>query len=86
MAKFHYHQQREAVRQKSYDFSEDLKNANLGVGMQWPQQIREARKTLYPIMQREKNNGKTVKLVRDKLFVNGVEYVPPQPQQPTNGR
>ena len=86
VAKFHYYQQRETVRQKSYDFSEDLKKAKLGVGMQWPQQVREARKTLYPIMQREKNNGKTVKLVRDKLFVDGVEYVPPQPQQPTDGR
>ena len=85
VAKFHYYQQRETVRQKSYDYSEELKNAKVGVGVQWPQQVREARKVLYPIMQREKNNGKTVKLVRDKLLVDGVEYVPPPPQ-PTNRR
>ena len=82
VAKFHYYRQRELVRQASYDKAEDLKKENLGVGIQWPQQIREARKALYPIMQQEKNNGKTVKLVKDKLFVNGVEYKPgPAPGQ-----
>ena len=58
VAKFHYYTQREAVRQASYDKSDALKNENLGVGMQWPQQIREARKALYPIMQKEKKQRK----------------------------
>ena len=82
VAKFHYFKQREIVRKASYDHADKLKEVNLGVGMQWPQHVREARKALYPIMQQEKLNGKTVKLVRDKLFVNGVEYVPGQQQQP----
>lgn len=64
------------MRQASYDNASDLKKENLGIGVQWPQQVREARKTLYPIMQQEKNKGNTVKLVRDKLYVNGVEYQP----------
>lgn len=76
VAKFHYYKQRETVRQASYDNASDLKKENLGIGIQWPQQVREARKTLYPIMQQEKNKGNTVKLVRDKLYVNGVEYQP----------
>ena len=76
VAKFHYYNQREIVRQASYDRAEELKNHNLGVGIQWPQQIRDARKALYPIMQQAKNDGKTVKLVKDKLFINGVEYKP----------
>ena len=36
----------------------------------------------FPIMQREKSNGKSVKLVKDKLFVNDIEYkFTPQEQQ-----
>ena len=81
VAKFHYFKQRETVRQKSYDRAEVLKEANLGVGIQWPQHVRDARKLLYPIMQQEKNKGNTVKMVKDKLYVNGVEYVPGQQQQ-----
>lgn len=81
VAKFHYFKQREIVRKASYDRADALKNANLGIGVQWSQQEREARKVLNPIMQQEKSKGNTVKLVKDKLFVNGVEYVPSQPQQ-----
>ena len=82
VAKFHYFKQREMVRQASYNHSASLKAANLGIGIQWPQQVRDARKTLYPIMQQEKNKGNTAKMVKDKLFVNGIEYVPGQQQQP----
>ena len=82
VAKFHYIKQREMVRQASYNHSASLKAANLGIGIQWPQQVRDARKTLYPIMQQEKNKGNTAKMVKDKLFVNGIEYVPGQQQQP----
>lgn len=76
VAKFHYFKQREIVRQASYDHAQALKGANIGIGIQWPQQVREARKSLYPIMQQEKSKGNAVKLVKDKLFVNGVEHVP----------
>ena len=81
MAKFHYFRDREAVRKKSYDYSDALKQANLGIGMQSPQQVREARKSLYPVMQREKQNGKEVKMIRDKLYINGTEYRQQQDQQ-----
>ena len=81
VAKFHYFIEREAVRKASYEWAETLKQNNVGVRMQWPQQVREARKALYPVMNKEKQNGKTVKLVRDKLFINGVEYKGEQQQQ-----
>lgn len=81
VAKFHYFRDRETVRKRSYDHSDALKQANLGIGMQWPQQVREARKSLYPVMQRERQNGKEVKMVRDKLFINGTEYRQEQDQQ-----
>ena len=81
VAKFHYYGQKEAVKSKSYDRSEQLKQANLGIGMQWPQQIRDARKALYPIMQKEKQNGKHVRMARDKLNIDGILYKPTAQQQ-----
>ena len=74
VAKFHYHKEREIVRQRAYECSETLKRENIGVGQQWPSEVRETRKALFPIMQREKSQGKQVKLVKDKLYINDVEY------------
>ena len=53
----------------------------MGVGVQWPQQVRETRKSLYPVKQKEKQKGKNVKMVRDKLYINGTEYTPAQQDQ-----
>ena len=83
VAKFHYFKERELVRQKGYEASETLKKDNYGIGIQWPKQVRDARKELYPVMKRLKDNGhQNVKMVRDKLYVNGREYngprAPPQ--------
>ena len=74
VAKFHYFKEREQVRQRAFEKSETLKSVNLGIGKQWPSEVRDTRKALFPIMQREKSRGKNVKLVKDKLFVNDVEY------------
>lgn len=86
VAKFHYYAQKEAVKSRSYERANELKQANKGIGMQWPQQVREARKALYPVMQQQKQNGKNVKLVRDKLYIDGTLYRPnaPQTQQQQN--
>ena len=67
MAKFHYYKEREMVRSKSFKYGDRLKAANLGIDTQFPKQTCDARKPLYAVMGREKANGKTVKLVRDKL-------------------
>ena len=74
VAKFHYFKEREQVRQKAYEKSNTLKSANMGIGKQWPSEVRDTRRALFPIMQREKSNGKNVKLVKDKLYVNDIEY------------
>ena len=74
VAKFHYYKEREQVRQRAYEKSNALKGANLGIGKQWPSEVRDTRRALFPIMQREKAHGKNVKLVKDKLYVNDVEY------------
>lgn len=81
VAKFHYFRGRETVRLKSYNYTESMKLKKFGVGVQQPQQIREARKPLYPVMQRAKGNGKEVKFDKDKLYIDGVEYQQPQVQQ-----
>ena len=81
VVKFHYFGEREAVRTRSYDKTESLKQAKVGVGVQWPQQVRETRKSLYPVMQKEKQKGKNVKMVRDKLYINGTEYKPTEQDQ-----
>ena len=41
--------------------TDELKSVNLGIGQQWPSEVRDKRKTLFPIMQREKSNGKKSK-------------------------
>ena len=74
VAKFHYFKDRETVRQRAYQYNAELKERNLGVCQQWPAEVRKTRKALFPIMQREKSHGKQVKLVKDKLYVNDVEY------------
>ena len=86
VAKFHYYAQKEAVKSKSYERAENLKQANEGIGTQWPQQVREARKVLYPVMKQAKRDGKEVKLVRDKLYIDGTLYrsTEQQPQQEQN--
>ena len=58
-----------------------MKQYNGGVGMQWPQQVREARKTLKLIINEEKQNDKTVKLVHNILSINCIEYKAEQEQE-----
>ena len=84
VAKFHYYAERERIRQRSYDFRETLKQCNQGIGVQMPYSVREARKSLYPIMRQERDKGnENVKMVRDKLYINGKPYTPTgQQQQP----
>ena len=74
-----YYKEREIVRTKAYEHAVDLKRANLGISTQCPKQIREARKPLYTIMEQVKAKGNTVKLVKDKLYINGKLYKPAEP-------
>ena len=76
VAKFHYFKEREAVRSKSFELSDKLKAENVGVGAQWPKKMRETRKNLYDIMKQEKAKGNTVKLMKDKLYLDGHLYQP----------
>ena len=75
VAKFHYYNEREIVRKKAIDCSTQLKSQNVGVSIQRPKAVRDARKNLYTIMKREQSLGNSTRFIGDKLFINGREYV-----------
>ncbi|XP_060562988.1 uncharacterized protein LOC132722497 [Ruditapes philippinarum] len=76
LVSYHYFAEREAVRLKSYDKSGELRAAGVGIGIQLPKAIRDARKPLYDVMENAKKAGKTVRFVGKNLFINGKLYKP----------
>lgn len=74
LATYHYYAEREAVRLKSYDKADDLKKAGFGVGIHLTKSIRDARKPLYEPMRQAKQEGKRVKFVGKKLYINDTLY------------
>ena len=75
VVKFHYYHERELVRKRSFDYSDTLKSGNMGIGAQLPKETREARKQYYPAMKKAKSEGKKVKFVGSKLYIEGIEDV-----------
>ena len=70
VAKFTLFKEREVVRRAAFK----LKGTNFGISEQFPEEIEEVRHGLYPIMRNLRRDGKRVHLVRDKLYVDGVQY------------
>jgi uncharacterized coiled-coil protein SlyX len=70
---FHRYADREKVRIKSYD--KDTKNAlkdlKQGIGVQMPQQYRDARKVFSEYIKAEENSGKEMRIMGNKLYVDG---------------
>ena len=54
----------------------NLRGTYFGVNEQFPPEIEERRRKLYPIMKEEKKKKSKVVLIRDKLFVNNELVVP----------
>lgn len=52
-----------------------LKGKSYRINRQFPEEIEQARKSLYPIMKELKQKGERVKLVRDS-YVNGEPHYP----------
>lgn len=57
-----------------------LRGKPYGINQQFPAEIENRRRSLYPVMKEAKNRGKRVKLVRDRLFINNEEYVSEEEQ------
>lgn len=71
VARFLYNNDLLNVKYNAYK----LKGSQYGISEQFPQEVENRRKQLYPIMKRHKSAGDNVKLVRDRLYINNELYV-----------
>lgn len=82
VAKFFDPEQRETIRTLSFEHADALKDSKQGIGVQWPKPIRDKRRELIPTMTSLRKNprfkDKDVRLVVDKLMVDGKEYTGPR--------
>ena len=67
IAKLNYFQD----KQKILTNARKLKGTGIAVSEQFPEEIMIARKRLYPELKKAREEGKRVKLVRDKLYIDG---------------
>lgn len=67
IAKFEHFQQKVLVKSKG----RELKGTSFGMNDQFPKEINERRKVLYPIMKEHRQKGKRTALVADKLYIDG---------------
>lgn len=70
VVKFASYRMREKVREKA----NRLAGTSFSIQEQFPKKIQEKRKMLIPIMNEARRNRKSTKLVKDKLYIDGVEY------------
>lgn len=74
VAKFEHFKDREYVRSQA---PKTLRGKPFGVREQFPKAVENRRKLLYPEMKRARANKQNkVRLVKDKLFINDVQYFP----------
>ncbi|XP_069139338.1 putative uncharacterized protein DDB_G0279653 [Argopecten irradians] len=79
VARFIYQQDLQYVKSQSFR----LKGTSFGIHEQYPGEIEERRKKLYPVLKHNKQAGNDAKLVRDRLYINGRQYIEHHP--PENG-
>ncbi|MEW8542101.1 MAG: hypothetical protein AB2693_01085 [Candidatus Thiodiazotropha sp.] len=77
VAKFERYSDREVIRQAGMELNSNP-SSKYRVREQFPKEIEDRRKLLYPVMYRFKraNPNNRVNLVRDKLYLNGQLYDP----------
>lgn len=74
VVKFTYYKDKERIRQLA---SKELKDSNYWIKEQYPKEMEDKRKQLYPVANdARKNPENKVRLVRDKLFINHEQYIP----------
>ena len=80
VAKFERYIDRELIRKAGIDLNR--RRNGYSIREQFPPEIEERRKPLYPVMRRYlENDQNKVSLVRDKLYINGQLYDPSSIQQ-----
>ena len=70
IAKFEKFKDREFVRSRA---RETLRGKRFGIREQFPREIEEKRKLLYPVAKEARQNKDKVRMIRDKLFINNRE-------------
>ncbi len=78
VAKFAHYKDRDLIRRKSF---EHLKGTKFYVNEQFPKEIEDRRKLLYPVRRTAYQAGDKATLTVDRLYVNGQLYVPGKPVQ-----
>lgn len=82
IAKFSFFKDREFVRRRA---PQKLKNTNIWVNEQFPPEIEERRKKLYPVLRLARQKHSHVRLVVDKLYIDGKLYNPEDKAEETLG-
>ena len=72
VAKFLIYLDKGYNRKLAYLTKARLKGTKIGIADQLPEEIADARKKLYPIMKKAKNEGNTVKLIKDRAKTNSL--------------
>ena len=70
VAKFLRYQDKEYIRKSAHL----LKGTRIGIAEQFPKEIADVRKALYPVYKKAKKDRNTALLIKDKLFINGQRY------------
>ena len=73
VARFLYHSDLQYVLNNAYQ----LCNTPYGIRQQFPKEIEDNRRKLYPIQKEAKRQEKHVVLVRDRLYIDNERYVAP---------
>lgn len=71
IAKFENFKQKEFVRSKG----KELKGTHYGLSDQFPKEINERRKILYPLLKDNRKNNKRAYLIIDKLYIDNSNYL-----------
>jgi hypothetical protein len=58
---------------KSFLKKVKLQHTDYNMSEQYPQEVKDRRKELFPVMLEARNSGKRAVLVRDKLFIDNVQ-------------
>ena len=70
VVKFNFFKDKEEIRLNA----RKLAGTKIGISEQYPGEIQEIRKRLYPVYKEARKNKKKATFVRDKLFINGKEF------------
>lgn len=82
IAKFERYKDKERVRLAA---PRSLTGTVFGVRDQYPAEMEQKRRALYPVMRQYKQNPRNkVRLVRDKLYINDTEYIPKEESEIDN--